>query len=228
LIVQGNQVLAQAHNYRELWQDPTAHAEVIAIRAAATALGTWRLTDTTLYVTVEPCLMCVGALVHARIGTLVKDVVDKATESMNGMKAREGQALAKDLEGRLDILRRELDAVVKRGPMRPQEYKDRLMARLQPLLGDVEIDPARLAQELAIYADRFGGYNKVWGSLAAVIVTMTWLWLSNIALLFGAEINDVLADIRRDTSPAAAMLPRASTRRRTRPSPRWRRATARW
>ena len=71
LIVQGNRVLAQSHNYRELWQDPTAHAEVIAIRAAATALGTWRLTDTTLYVTVEPCAMCIGAIILARIPRVV-------------------------------------------------------------------------------------------------------------------------------------------------------------
>ena len=71
LIVQDRQVLAQAHNYRELWQDPTAHAEVIAIRAAATALGTWRLTDTTLYVTVEPCSMCIGAIILARIPRIV-------------------------------------------------------------------------------------------------------------------------------------------------------------
>ena len=71
LIVQDNQVLAQTHNYRELWQDPTAHAEVIAIRAAATTLGTWRLTGTTLYVTVEPCSMCIGAIVLARIPRVV-------------------------------------------------------------------------------------------------------------------------------------------------------------
>jgi tRNA(adenine34) deaminase len=71
LIVQGNQVLAQAHNCRELWQDPTAHAEVIAIRAAANRLGTWRLTDTTLYVTVEPCSMCIGAIILARIPRIV-------------------------------------------------------------------------------------------------------------------------------------------------------------
>jgi tRNA(adenine34) deaminase len=71
LIVQGNQVLAQTHNYRELWQDPTAHAEVIAIRAAAHRLGTWRLTGTTLYVTVEPCSMCIGAIVLARIPRVV-------------------------------------------------------------------------------------------------------------------------------------------------------------
>lgn len=71
LIVQDNQVLAQAHNYRELWQDPTAHAEIIAIRAAATALGTWRLTDSTLYVTVEPCSMCIGAIILARVSRVV-------------------------------------------------------------------------------------------------------------------------------------------------------------
>jgi tRNA(adenine34) deaminase len=71
LIVQGKKVLAQAHNYRELWQDPTAHAEVIAIRAAAAALGTWRLTDTTLYVTVEPCSMCIGAIILARVSRVV-------------------------------------------------------------------------------------------------------------------------------------------------------------
>ena len=71
LIVQDSRVLARAHNYRELWQDPTAHAEVIAIRAAATALGTWRLTDTTLYVTVEPCSMCIGAIILARVSRVV-------------------------------------------------------------------------------------------------------------------------------------------------------------
>jgi tRNA(adenine34) deaminase len=71
LIVQGEKVLAQAHNYRELWQDPTAHAEVIAIRAAAAALGTWRLTNTTLYVTVEPCSMCIGAIILARVSRVV-------------------------------------------------------------------------------------------------------------------------------------------------------------
>jgi tRNA(adenine34) deaminase len=71
LIVQDSQVLAQAHNHRELWQDPTAHAEVIAIRAASTVLGTWRLTDTTFYVTVEPCSMCIGAIILARVSRVV-------------------------------------------------------------------------------------------------------------------------------------------------------------
>ena len=71
VVVRGGQILSRAHNYRELWQDPTAHAEVIAIRAAATALGTWRLTDTTLYVTVEPCSMCIGAIILARVSRVV-------------------------------------------------------------------------------------------------------------------------------------------------------------
>jgi tRNA(adenine34) deaminase len=71
LIVREGQVLAQTHNYRESWQDPTAHAEVIAIRAAATALGTWRLTDTTIYVTLEPCAMCLGAVILARVPRVV-------------------------------------------------------------------------------------------------------------------------------------------------------------
>lgn len=56
--------------------DPTAHAEVVAIREAAAAVGNYRLTGATLYVTVEPCLMCVGAMIHARIGTLVFGTVE--------------------------------------------------------------------------------------------------------------------------------------------------------
>lgn len=71
LVVQGDKILARTHNYRELWQDPTAHAETIAIRAAATALGSWRLLDTTLYVTLEPCTMCIGAIILARIPRIV-------------------------------------------------------------------------------------------------------------------------------------------------------------
>jgi tRNA(adenine34) deaminase len=71
ILVQDGQVLAQAHNLREVWQDPTAHAEVVAIREAATRLGTWRLTGTTLYVTVEPCAMCIGAIILSRIDRLI-------------------------------------------------------------------------------------------------------------------------------------------------------------
>jgi tRNA(adenine34) deaminase len=71
LVARNGTVLSQSHNYRETWQDPTAHAEVIAIRAASQQLGTWRLTGCTLYVTVEPCAMCLGAIILARIPRLV-------------------------------------------------------------------------------------------------------------------------------------------------------------
>lgn len=71
VLVHQDEVIAAAHNYRELSQDPTAHAEMIVIRKAAEQLKTWRLTDTTLYVTLEPCPMCAGAIVQARIARLV-------------------------------------------------------------------------------------------------------------------------------------------------------------
>jgi tRNA(adenine34) deaminase len=71
LLVLEGQVLSLVHNFREVWQDPTAHAEVVAIREAATRLGTWRLTGTTMYVTVEPCSMCAGAIIQSRISRLV-------------------------------------------------------------------------------------------------------------------------------------------------------------
>jgi tRNA(adenine34) deaminase len=71
VVVIDGRVVASAHNRRETWQDPTAHAELIAIREAAVRLGRWRLTDAVVYVTMEPCLMCAGSLVLARIERLV-------------------------------------------------------------------------------------------------------------------------------------------------------------
>ena len=70
LIAEG-EVLAEAHNRSISAQDPTAHAEILALRAAAIRLQNYRLPRTTLYVTIEPCMMCVGALIHARIDQLV-------------------------------------------------------------------------------------------------------------------------------------------------------------
>ena len=77
VIVFEGRVIARAHNQRELLKDPTAHAEMIAITQAAAYLENWRLTGTTLYVTLEPCAMCAGALVQSRIDTLVYGTVDK-------------------------------------------------------------------------------------------------------------------------------------------------------
>jgi tRNA(adenine34) deaminase len=76
IIVHHGQVLGRAHNQRETLRDPTAHAEMIAITQAAEALGSWRLTGCTLYVTLEPCTMCAGAMVLARIERLVYGAVD--------------------------------------------------------------------------------------------------------------------------------------------------------
>jgi tRNA(adenine34) deaminase len=72
----GGAVIGAGHNERERRQDPTAHAEVIALRAAAAALGTWRILDSTLYVTLEPCAMCAGAIVLARVGRVVYGTAD--------------------------------------------------------------------------------------------------------------------------------------------------------
>jgi tRNA(adenine34) deaminase len=71
VLAREGEVLATAGNERELRADPTAHAEILAIRAAAAALGGWRLSGTTLYVTLEPCAMCAGAIVLARIPSVV-------------------------------------------------------------------------------------------------------------------------------------------------------------
>ncbi len=76
VVVQGGKVIARRHNERELQQDPTAHAEVLALRDAARVLGRWRLDDCTLVVTLEPCVMCAGALLNARIGQLVYGAAD--------------------------------------------------------------------------------------------------------------------------------------------------------
>ena len=69
--VADGRLIGRAHNQRELLRDPTAHAEMLALTQAAEALGRWRLTGVTLYVTLEPCAMCAGAMVLARIGRLV-------------------------------------------------------------------------------------------------------------------------------------------------------------
>lgn len=71
VVVVGGQVVGRGHNQPVSSHDPTAHAEIVALRDAAATLGNYRLTGATLYVTVEPCLMCIGAAVHARIETLV-------------------------------------------------------------------------------------------------------------------------------------------------------------
>ncbi len=76
LVVHRDRVIGRGFNQREKLQDPTAHAEMIAITAAAAYIGHWRLEDCTLYVTLEPCPMCAGALVQARVARLVYGAAD--------------------------------------------------------------------------------------------------------------------------------------------------------
>lgn len=115
VVARGDEILAAAGNARERLDDPTAHAEILALRAAAKAAGSWRLDDCTLYVTLEPCAMCAGAIVLARVGRLVFGAEDPKAgfvgslgdlvrderlnhqvEVLSGVLADEGSALLKD------------------------------------------------------------------------------------------------------------------------------------
>jgi tRNA(adenine34) deaminase len=76
VIARDHEVLSEAGNERELRADPTAHAEILALRAAASRLGGWRIADATIYVTLEPCAMCAGAIVLARVPRVVYGATD--------------------------------------------------------------------------------------------------------------------------------------------------------
>jgi tRNA(adenine34) deaminase len=76
VIVRNGEIIAARHNERELTGDPTAHAEILAMRDASAAIGHWRLDDCTLVVTLEPCAMCAGAMVNGRVGHLVYGATD--------------------------------------------------------------------------------------------------------------------------------------------------------
>ncbi len=85
VIVMGGVVVATGFNQPIHLQDPTAHAEIVALRAAARVVGNYRLTGATLYATVEPCLMCVGALVLARVSTLVYGTTEPKTGAVTSV-----------------------------------------------------------------------------------------------------------------------------------------------
>jgi tRNA(adenine34) deaminase len=85
VIVHGGRVIAAAHNQREQLRDPTAHAEMIAITQAAQSLGGWRLEDCALYVTLEPCAMCAGAIVQARLPLVVYGATDSKAGAVESL-----------------------------------------------------------------------------------------------------------------------------------------------
>ena len=102
VIVKGNQMVGSGYNLRESNNDPTAHAEIIALRAAGETLGTWKLTDCTMYVTLEPCTMCAGALVNSRIPKVVYGCDDPRAGAVRTL-----YAICEDprLNHRLDVVR---------------------------------------------------------------------------------------------------------------------------
>src|SRR6186713_3384571 len=85
VIVHEGAIIGAGFNQPISSHDPTAHAEVVALRAAARAIGNYRLTGATMYVTVEPCLMCVGAMIHARIGLVVFGAVEPKAGALQSM-----------------------------------------------------------------------------------------------------------------------------------------------
>ena len=85
VVVLDGRVIGTGFNQPISSHDPTAHAEVVALRAAAAAIGNYRLTNATMYVTVEPCLMCVGAMVHARIGLVVYGAAEPKAGALQSM-----------------------------------------------------------------------------------------------------------------------------------------------
>ena len=94
VLVADGRIAGRGFNHPIGAADPTAHAEIVAIRAAATALGNYRLTGTTLFVTVEPCLMCVGALVHARVAEVVYGAAEpKSGALISSVRALESPGL---------------------------------------------------------------------------------------------------------------------------------------
>jgi tRNA(adenine34) deaminase len=115
VIVRRGEIIGRGHNRRETWKDPTAHAEILAIQEACRRLGGWRLTEATLYVTIEPCSMCAGAIVLARIPRLVYGAQDPkagAVDSVVDLVRRE------ELNHRVDVtsgvLEEECRAVIQR------------------------------------------------------------------------------------------------------------------
>jgi len=101
LVVQDDKILASAYNLKETLNDPTAHAEIIALRQASQKIKNWRLYDATLYVTLEPCVMCAGAMVEARL----KRVVYAATDEKKGaIDSRFNIAESPFLDHRVEVI----------------------------------------------------------------------------------------------------------------------------
>ncbi len=114
VVIHDNRVIGRGHNLMETLQDPTAHAEMLAITAAANTLASWRLEDAILYVTLEPCLMCTGASLLARIPTIVFGAADPRYGGCGGaMNLIDGKKLDVKIEVVSGILEAECSGLLK-------------------------------------------------------------------------------------------------------------------
>lgn len=114
VVVRDGEILVRAHNLRETTHDATAHAEVLAIREAGRRLGGWRLTGCTLYVTIEPCPMCAGALLQSRIDRVVFGARDpKAWADRSILEILQNPGLNHRVEVRDGVLAEECSAVIR-------------------------------------------------------------------------------------------------------------------
>lgn len=114
VVVRGAEVIARARNRREADDDPTGHAEVLALREAGKRLGSWRLADCALYVTLEPCIMCAGAIVLARVPLVVFGAPDpKAGAVISIAQLFEERGLNHHPRWRMGVMRAESEALLK-------------------------------------------------------------------------------------------------------------------
>jgi len=141
------------------------------------------------------------ALSDEETWALLKSVIGKACDNMEAMKSREGDALSRDFDQRLDLLREQLDLIAERAPLRPLEAKQRLLTRLQPLLDDVEIDPIRLAQELALMADRLDCTEECVRLAAHIDQFRSLIEGSELA---GRKLNFLLQEMNREANTIAS------------------------
>lgn len=115
VVVCDGRVVGRGHNMRETWRDPTAHAEVIAIREASAALNAWRLTGCTMYVTIEPCAMCAGASVLARVERLVYGAPDPKAGAVTSLyQIADDPRLNHRVEVTSGVLQEECSALMRR------------------------------------------------------------------------------------------------------------------
>ena len=113
VVVRDGEIIAEGFNRRETWQDPTAHAELIAVRQAAEAIGSWRLCECTVYVTLEPCAMCAGMLVNSRVERVVFGARDPKGGALRSLFAlAEDPRLNHRIEVREGVMARECGQIL--------------------------------------------------------------------------------------------------------------------